>query len=133
MTSFAAHCTRLLTSRDIAESPASLLARWSDFVEQCEEGYQWDVSEYENELRTRRILEWLLQELASCGYPDRSVLEGNLTAIDRRFQEVLQQGVEVPGSGAWFERGVLRFAGEPYASYMLQAHGFDVGEPPRHG
>ena len=38
---------------NIARSPATLLDILAAFVDECENGYSWDISEYNNELRAR--------------------------------------------------------------------------------
>ena len=42
-------------------SPASFIAAWSSFVADCEEGYQWSIYEYENELGVRDVIERVLK------------------------------------------------------------------------
>ena len=40
-------------------SASSLLERWDAFVDECEEGYRWDYSEYLSEVEVRAVLEGL--------------------------------------------------------------------------
>jgi hypothetical protein len=42
---------KILEESGVSFSPAELVSRWESFVEECEGGYSWDVSEYTDEIR----------------------------------------------------------------------------------
>ena len=61
----------------------SLLARWSDFVEEVEDGYADSIDDYANDLTTRDSLERLLSNLP----PELAAkLTADVAPIDRRFE-----------------------------------------------
>ena len=107
-------------------SPAQLLAQWGQFVEWCQEGYNWDVSEYMNELSVRERLERLLTAENLQPFPELRELKTRVSEIDARFKEILNPDVQLPNREYWWERGVLKRAGEQYAKYFRDAHDIQV-------
>lgn len=126
MKNFQGAARDILTSEGVADSPARLLEKWQFFVEECQRGYPWDFSEYVHELRPRRVLELLLVGLPADMFPEAEVLQENIEPTDTRFRALLQPGVELPDHQHGFDRGVLKYAGEPYVSYMRDAYGISV-------
>ena len=107
-------------------SPAQLLAQWQQFVNWCDEGYRWDVSEYWNELSVREKLEQLLTADRLQPFQELGELKTRVGETDIRFKSLLMPDVKLPNREQWWEQGVLKRAGEQYAEYFREAHGIEV-------
>lgn len=116
----------LLRGVGVSFSPAELVSRWESFVEECEGGYSWDISEYDNEIRARGYLDLLLNAESLQTFPELDELASVVKPIDDRFRSLLRADVERPGKQSWYERGVLRRAGSQYSEFFRSAYGIDV-------
>jgi hypothetical protein len=117
----------LLRRRGVLVSASSLLERWDAFVDECEEGYRWDYSEYLSEVEVRAVLEGLEVDQGLNRYAEHQEFLGNLGKIDRRFSALLHPLYQTGDVGdPWWRRGVLRRAGAEYAGYFRKAFSFDV-------
>ena len=106
-----------------AESPQELLDRWREFVEGCEQGYEFNVMEYHTDLAIRDRIEVLLR--ASEG-PDATWAAG-VAELDERFRALLQPGVQVgPEDDPWWHRGVPRYAGYALSDGLREWFGVEV-------
>ena len=92
----------------------------------CKEGYQWDMSEYTNELGVRERLERLLTADQLQPYPELHEIKTRVHEIDARFRALLIPNIQLENREHWWERGVLTRAGEPYAAYFRDAYIIDV-------
>jgi hypothetical protein len=102
------------------ESPGALLESWREFVDACEQGYEYNVMEYHADLSVRDRVEACLGDAAAPGGFAARVAEQ-----DERFRALLQPGVQVgPESDAWWHRGVLQYAGGDLAAGLREW--FDV-------
>lgn len=106
--------------------PSDLVRIWEGFVEECEKGYQWDVSEYNNEIRVRDDLDLLLRAPSLQKCSELAELRSVVDPIDGRFRALLQDGVRPYDDETWYRAGVLRYAGQAYAEYFRSVHGIDV-------
>ncbi|MCD5976537.1 hypothetical protein [Pseudomonas quasicaspiana] len=108
------------------ETLESLIMKWRFLVGQCREGYEWDYSEYKNEIRAR----CLINELQNCpsiyGAIELKWFFNDVALLDEEFKSLLQPGVDVNEGGSWWERGVLSRAGDEYRCYMANAHRVSV-------
>ena len=108
---------------EVNASPDELLEEWSGFVEQCEQGYEYNVMEYHADLSVRDHIEACLRE------PGRTdaVYASRVAEVDGRFRALLQPGVEVgPDDDPWWHRGVPRYAGYPLAEGLGEWFGVQV-------
>lgn len=110
----------------VGNAVSDLVDRWSALVEECKDGYRWDVSELNNEIRTRDALEAILSAPELQGFVEHRELAARVYELDQQYRSLLQSSISIPGRRTWWRRGVLQFAGEEYARYMEQAHGFKV-------
>ncbi len=108
------------------ESPWDLVDKWQLLTDECEVGYRWDISEFDNEVRCRQLLDDLFcsTELQQCS--ELTALKNAVAQIDLRFRSLLQLGVRRPGRDSWYTEGVLKSAGVDYATYFQKAHGIIV-------
>lgn len=129
MNNYAFAARKVLTECGAAtDSPAALVEGWDSFVKECEAGYSWDISEYDNEIRVRRDLERLLKAESLQEFPAIEELSTTVARIDERFRCLLQADVERPKRHYWFDRGILKQAGTEYAKFFLSAYGVHVEE-----
>ena len=106
-----------------AESPEELLDQWREFVEGCEQGYEFNVMEYHTDLSVRDRIEACLR---SPGRTD-PVYAARVAEVDARFRALLQPGVEVgPADDPWWHRGVLRYAGDALADGLREWFSVEV-------
>jgi len=108
-------------------SASDLLECWGAFVEQCEAGYGDVIEEYDNDLSIRDAIAVVVEDPAlqrAAGF--RWFFDG-VTAIDRDFKALLQDGVAIKGEDRpWWQRGVLRHAGRAYVEDIKSLYGIDV-------
>jgi hypothetical protein len=103
--------------------PAVLLDEWREFVEGCEQGYEYNVMEYHADLSIRDRIEAYLRE------PGRTHagFAAQVGEVDDRFRALLQPGVEVgPEGDPWWHRGVLRYAGDSLAEGLREWFSVEV-------
>lgn len=119
--------SRFLIAQGWDTSIPLLLDQWSGLIEACKEGYDWDISEYHNELMVRDRLERILVAPELAAYSELAVVRQKVEDLDHAFRDLLQTGVVLgEGTDPWWQRGVLKMAGEPYARYLSQVHGIEV-------
>lgn len=106
--------------------PAQLLDKWAYFVNGCSEGYQWDISEYDNELSVRKDIEEIIRTKRLKHFSEIRELKLQISDIDKRFKALLKANVELPNRDHWWEKGVLIKAGEPYATYIKKVYGIQI-------
>jgi hypothetical protein len=111
---------------DTAAMPAMLLRKWEQFIESCEDGYSWDVSEYNNEIRVRDQIESILGSDKLQRFEELSEFRHSVEALDKRLRTLFQTRVSLADRAGWWNQGVLKEAGYYYADYMKAAHGIHV-------
>jgi hypothetical protein len=105
------------------ESPETLLEDWAEFVEGCEQGYEYNVMEYHADLAVRDRIEACLR---APGRTD-AAYAARVAEVDDRFRALLQPGVEVgPEGDPWWHRGVLRYAGYSLADGLREWFSVEV-------
>lgn len=104
------------------DSPAALLSAWEAFIQECKSGYNWDVSEYRNELAVRNRIEAILIDARAREFPEHDELAIRVAVLDKQFRDLLQPGTQSPYGDKWWERGVLAFAGDEYAEFYRSAY-----------
>lgn len=106
-----------------AQSPEELLDAWRGLVEECGNGYEYNVMEYHADLEVRDRLERCLR---SPGRTD-AAFAAQVAAVDEQFRALLQPGVEVgPAEDPWWHRGVPRYAGDALAEGMREWFGVEI-------
>lgn len=89
-----------------------LVADWRRFVGEVENGYQFTIYEYHNDLDTRGTIEDVLSRLDA---DDRQVLHDDVESIDRRFDMATHESDEVIATydrGFWARRIPTKLVGE---------------------
>lgn len=106
--------------------PAQLLGKWDYFVSKCLEGYQWDISEYDNELSVRKDIEEIITAKRLEHFPEIQDLKRRFFEIDKRLKKLFKADFELPNRDHWWEKGVLIKAGKPYATYIKKVYGIQI-------
>ncbi|EFP97247.1 hypothetical protein [Vibrio caribbeanicus] len=109
-----------------SETFVSLVEKWRFFIDECECGYQWDYSEYLSEIRARHLIQQLLNNEEVAKAEEFQELIVDLGNLDQKFRELLQPEVLLEEGEGWWDKGVLKKAGEDYCQYMYDAHGINV-------
>ncbi len=99
---------------DIRLTLADLVSRWSEFVEQCEEGYQYSLYDYDSELTIRDNIELIICNQDLQKYNEHQEFIERISLIDQRFKAILKE-YNLMSEDKWWKRGVLKYAGEQYA------------------
>lgn len=109
--------------------PESLLARWSTFVENCEQGYQGDAEDYFNDLTARDSLERVTIAVELQKFPELSQLCTEVEALDSRFRALLIPDV-FPGISKefWWARGVVKFGRKRLVDDLRREYHVEVME-----
>jgi hypothetical protein len=119
--------SQFLVAQGWETSIPRLLDQWSELIEACKDGYQWDISEYHHELMVRERLERILTASEIAGFQELAIVRQKVEELDQIFRGLLQTGVVLEDqSYPWWERGVLKYAGEPYADYVGHVYGIEV-------
>ncbi|WP_406088847.1 hypothetical protein [Streptomyces sp. NBC_01013] len=106
-------------------SPGELLGSWSSFVDECQEGYEYDYSEYLNDISVRNVLQAVIVD---CRVSRRLVssawFAGELDVIDLRFKSLVESGPAVrPGDADWWMVKIPGFGGEDFVADTLERFG----------
>ena len=87
-------------------SAASLLDAWSAFVEEVEEGYAWDESEYRNEVRVRGQIELVMEAESLQKFVEHREFRENVQRVDSQFLSNSHPTWKFPWGGTWWESAV---------------------------
>ncbi|MFI0896957.1 hypothetical protein [Streptomyces sp. NPDC020983] len=107
-------------------TPGRALEMWSDFVEDCEEGYSATLFEYWDDLSVRRFLQAVVASPGIGDMPDAAWFLDEVAGLDLRLKSVLEGGFEMHGGWGWWERRIPRFAGEEMARDVREQFGFEM-------
>lgn len=94
-------------------APSQMVSRWEDFVESCEDGYDWSIYEYDNELSIRDSIELVLKNKDFANYPDYNEFCLIVSKIDDRLKCLFQKA-ERERKTTWWAKGILSTAGSEY-------------------
>ena len=84
-----------------------MLGVWDDFVTACTDGYEFDLSEYLNDLSVRQFIQQVLDDSESGRTEMYAPFAERIRRIDDRFREVASGGPLVrPGSDLWWDRRI---------------------------
>ncbi len=116
----------LSTPAELPVDAAKELGIWDFFVRQCEHGYQFCDSEYNNEIRSRDGIERLLQSPEFRNRPGFAAFAQEVETLDQVFRRCLMPNVLLKPGEPWWRGRVLLFAGKEYAADIKQRFGLDV-------
>ena len=115
----------------VSSSPWGLVGQWEGLVEQCVEGYGWDLTELGNDLFVRDLLERVFTEPALKDYSVVPHMRERVAAADEAFRGLLLPDVRIGRDGQpWWHRGVFRYGGEEYVEAVARRYGIRVAPAP---
>src|SRR3989442_1113353 len=85
------------TRLGIGKSASQLLDEWNALIDACDEGYSWDVSEYNNEMLARDQLATMLDDQELQGFAKHADLAEQVGQADARFRQLLLPDFVLPG------------------------------------
>ncbi|UKA50778.1 hypothetical protein LFT48_04385 [Arthrobacter sp. FW305-123] len=102
-------------------SPAAYLEVWAAFTEDCENGYQGNIYEYENDISVRDVIEKALTSLGPAGDAAVAVFADAVAEIDARFASVLNSGPGIREEPVpWWHRRLPSRGGHGFAADARQ-------------
>lgn len=88
---------------------------WKQFVQLCEDGYSFDISEYDNDIYCRQVLQYIINEVKLVVYPEYWDLGDRVKQFDNRFLVLIYPNQQRNDKDSWWERGILKKAYSEYA------------------
>jgi hypothetical protein len=111
---------------DTPPEAQSAINTWEFFVQQCVHGFRFEISEYDNEIRSRDRIEVFLRSAEFRALAIFDVFATHVQHLDDEFRKVLFPDIVLEPSQPWWHGRVLRYAGRDYAEYMLERYGITV-------
>ena len=109
------------------QSPWSIVEEWEALVQEAEVGYNWDYSEYSNDLGVRDLLAKALEDNTLKQYQQVPAMAERVARADARFKDLLLPNVELGSpERPWWHRGVLAHAGDEYVNDIRNLFGIEV-------
>lgn len=105
--------------------PGDLIEKWDEFVEQCEEGYQLSLYDYDNEITIRDDIHDIISSKILQEFKEYKIFIEQVDFIDRRFKEVSIECDNIPGQ-TWWKRRILKYAGDQYVENVKAEWNMDV-------
>jgi hypothetical protein len=115
---------KVCRSANIRISASALLDAWGSFVDQVENGYEWDISEYRNDLRVRDSLEVIASSAKLNMYPEHDDFLSSLRTIDNRFKAIAHPVSTFPGQTEWWKQVAPKDPGDELKAYCTEVFGF---------
>lgn len=106
--------------------PAQVLGAWEDFVTTCTDGYEFDLSEYLNDLSIRQFIQLVLDDPEAKRTEMYTLFVERIRRIDDRFRELVSEGPLIrPGSDLWWDQrippyGAAEFVEDARERYSVQ-------------
>ncbi|MEM8940117.1 MAG: hypothetical protein AAGC64_12295 [Bacteroidota bacterium] len=107
-------------------TPKELLNAWAQFVDECCTGYEMSIYEYDNDLSVRNAIEKILSEDNLSNYPGFQRFKESVLSIDNTFKKLLLSGFERDNQSSWWQKGVLKKAGEEYAKDIKDKYQIEI-------
>jgi hypothetical protein len=105
-------------------TPGRAISLWEDFVDSCEEGYDYGLVEYGNDLLVRDLLQRALDDEEILRMPERDWFAAEVIRIDERFRRAAV--VEIPRGDAgvaWWRTKMPGRAGPEFCQDVLAEYG----------
>jgi Xaa-Pro aminopeptidase len=100
---------------------------WAQFLDECEEGYNWNIYEFDNDISVRDRIELVLSREDLFGIAAVEHLRAAVANVDERFRALLRNDMSINNDAAhWWRRGVLKYAGQQYAEDVRRRYGIEI-------
>jgi hypothetical protein len=101
------HSIALDSGWHVPTRPAQALGTWEDFVTTCTDGYEFDLSEYLNDLSIRQFIQLVLDDSEAKRTEMHALFAERVRRIDDRFRELVSDGPLIrPRSDLWWDRRI---------------------------
>ncbi|MEV0884579.1 hypothetical protein AB0J03_12175 [Streptomyces microflavus] len=107
-------------------TPHHAIEQWSEFVNDCIEGFEGTIFEYWDDISIRSFLQRVIDDSAVGTTPELEWFREEVCRVDERFSDLLAQGFDVPGGRGWWERKVPGVAGREMAENVREQYGYHV-------
>jgi hypothetical protein len=108
------------------KSPAQMISAWSEFVEDCEEIYNWGLFEFDNDIAVRDAIDLLLQAETLKGFQEYIIFKEQVEKIDLKYKDLLLSTFFRDEQKKWWKKGILQYAGEEYSEDILKRYNVSV-------
>ncbi|MYY80837.1 MULTISPECIES: hypothetical protein [unclassified Streptomyces] len=125
----ATHFERAARAAGWAEPPlpGAALRSWDEMVKLCTEGYDFDVSEYLNDLSIRELLQHVIDDPVVQSLPEYSWFSAELSQIDERFRGLVAHGPLVrPNESRWWLRSLPAQGDQEFVDDVRDRYGIDI-------
>ncbi|MEV5982131.1 hypothetical protein [Streptomyces sp. NPDC052114] len=93
----------------------------------CAEGYDFDVSEYLNDLSIRGLLQHVTDDPVVQSLPEYSWFSAELSRIDEGFRALLANGAVIrPDESRWWLRSLPTRGQEEFVDDVRERYGIDI-------
>jgi hypothetical protein len=99
---------------------------WKQFVQLCEDGYAFDIDEYDNDIYCRKVLQYVIDSLKLVVYPEYWSLTDRVKEFDQRFLAVIYIDHQRNDKDNWWEKGILKRAYSDYARDVKNLYNLDI-------
>ncbi|MCM1972674.1 hypothetical protein [Streptomyces sp. G1] len=107
-------------------TPHRAIEEWSEFVDDCMEGYEGTLFEYWDDLSIRSFLQRVIDDSMLKEVPELTWFKSEVQRVDEKFASLLAQGFEARGGRGWWERKIPRVAGHAMAENVKEQYGYEV-------
>ncbi|MET9319612.1 hypothetical protein ABZX75_05360 [Streptomyces sp. NPDC003038] len=120
---------RAIFERSGRRSPATphrAIEAWSEFVEDCRDGYEATLFEYWDEISIRGFLQSVIDDPVVRLTPESDWFTAEVHRLDDEFKQILHGGFAVPGGRRWWESMIPRTGGQEMARNVRELYGFEM-------
>ncbi len=107
-------------------SPNQYVDAWDQHVGICEDGYDFGVDEYWNDMRIRRRIQTILDSDNLKQFPEYSIFEQRIVAIDQRFLEVIIPDVLPDRGKYWWEKALPKHGDIEFVEDVKRMFGVEI-------
>jgi hypothetical protein len=112
--------------RSSSLTPHRAIEKWSEFVDDCAEGYEGTLFEYWDDMSIRGFLQRVIDDPVAKETPELAWFETEVRRVDEKLASLLAQGFDVQGGRGWWERKTPRVAGREMAENIKGQYGYDI-------
>lgn len=107
--------------------PGAALRSWEEVVKLCAEGYDFDVSEYLNDVSIRELLQHVIDDPVVQSLPEHSWFSAELSRVDEGFRALLLNGPVVrPNESRWWLRSLPARGQQEFVDDVRDRYGVDI-------
>jgi len=99
---------------------------WKQFVQLCEDGYAFDIYEYDNDIYCRKVLQYVIDNLKLVVYPEYWSITDRVKKFDQRFSGVIYIDHQRNDKDNWWEKGILKRAYSDYARDVKNLYNVEI-------